>query len=89
MLEQECISTIPPSEKVAALSKIYFEKVHPIFPVIDAEAYNDLSLTDPGHTLLQQGICLAASKNFIARPHLILGLSSPVSCNFSDFQSLL
>lgn len=74
-------STIPPPEKVAALSKIYFEKVHPIFPVVDQEAYHDLSPTDPGHVLLQQGICLAASKNFVARPHLIIALSSPpLSC---------
>ena len=81
MLEQECRSTIPPPEKVEALSKIYFEKVHPIFPVIDQEAYHNLSPADPAHVLLQQGICLAASKNFIARPHLIIAPSSPpMSC---------
>jgi hypothetical protein len=81
MLEQECRSTVPPPEKVEALSKIYFEKVHPIFPVIDVEAHHNLSPTDPGHVLLQQGICLAASKNFAARPHLIIAPSSPpLSC---------
>jgi Fungal specific transcription factor domain len=81
MLEQECKSTIPPPEKVEALSKIYFEKVHPIFPVIDQEAYQNLNHADPGYILLQQGICLAASKNFAARQHLIMGGSShPLSC---------
>jgi hypothetical protein len=81
MLEQECKSTIPPPDKVEALSKIYFEKVHPIFPVIDQEAYHNLNPTDPGHIFLQQGICLAASKNFAARQHLIMGESSqPLSC---------
>jgi hypothetical protein len=81
MLEQECRSTIPPPEKVEALSKIYFEKVHPIFPVIDEEAYQNLSPQDPGHVLLQQGICLAASKNFTARSLLIITPSSPpLSC---------
>ncbi len=81
MLEEECRSTIPPPEKVEALSKIYFEKVHPIFPVIDQETYSSLSPADPGYVLLQQGVCLAASKNFIARPHLIIAPSSPpMSC---------
>jgi hypothetical protein len=85
MLEQECRSTIPPPEKAEALSKIYFEKVHPIFPVIDEEAYHNLSPTDPSHVLLQQGICLAASKNFSARPHLIIAQSSPtLSCREFD-----
>jgi len=76
MLEQECRSTIPPQENIEALSKIYFEKVHPIFPVIDQAAYRNLNPTDPGYVLLQQGICLAASKNFGARPHLIIESSS-------------
>ena len=81
MLEQECKSTIPPRDNMEALSKIYFEKVHPIFPVIDVEAYHSLSAIDPGHILLQQGICLAASKNFSARPHLIIESSAPaLSC---------
>ena len=81
MLEEECRSTIPPREKVEALSKIYFEKVHPILPVIDQETYSSLSPADPGYVLLQQGICLAASKNFVARPHLIISPSSPpMSC---------
>jgi hypothetical protein len=81
MLEEECRSTIPPREKVEALSKIYFEKVHPILPVIDQETYSSLSPADPAYVLLQQGICLAASKNFIARPYLIISPSSqPMSC---------
>jgi hypothetical protein len=86
MLEEECRSTIPPPEKVEALSRIYFEKVHPIFPVINQEAYHNFSPADPGHVLLQQGICLAASKNLIARPHLIIAPSSPpMSCReFGD-----
>ncbi len=81
MLEQECRSTIPPPAKVEALTKIYFEKVHPIFPVIDDEAYRNLDARDPGCILLKQGMCLAASKNFAARPHLIIEDSSPLlSC---------
>jgi hypothetical protein len=80
MLEQECKSTIPPLEKVEALSRIYFEKIHPIFPIIDQEAYRNLSPSDPGYTLLQQGICLAASKNLSAKPHLILSSTNLMGC---------
>ena len=72
MLEHECISMVPTPARMEALSRIYFEKVHPIFPVIDKQAYNILDATDPGKVLLQQGICLAASKNFIAREYLVL-----------------
>jgi hypothetical protein len=68
------------------LSKLYFEKIQPIFPVIDRNAYHGLSPTDPGRILLQQGICLAVSKNFAARQHLVLTESnSALSCReFGD-----
>jgi hypothetical protein len=81
ILEQECLAALPASATLAALSKIYFERVHPIFPVIDLTAYENLSLKDPARIILQQGICLAASKNFTARQHLVLTESEPpLSC---------
>ena len=81
ILEQESLATIPASATLETLSKIYFERVHPIFPVIDLTTYENLSLKDPARILLQQGICLAASKNFAARQHLVLTESeSPLSC---------
>ncbi|KFY82221.1 hypothetical protein V500_10714 [Pseudogymnoascus sp. VKM F-4518 (FW-2643)] len=73
VLEQECLATMPPPHKFAALSNIYFEKIHPIFPVIDENIYHSLNQTDPRRILLQQGVCLAASKNFAAKEHLFLG----------------
>ena len=81
VLVEETLSTLPPRAKIDALSKIYFERIHPIFPVIDENGFNDLQTTDPGRILLQQGICLAASKNYVAREHLFLtGLDSPLTC---------
>jgi len=77
MMEQECLSTIPSPARLEALSRIYFEKVNPIFPVIDEGTYRDRQLTDPERILLNQGICLAASKNFAAREHLVLPDISP------------
>lgn len=76
MLEQECRSMLPSPAQVEALSKIYFEKVHSILPVIDITVYNSLEHTDPCRIILTQGICLAASKDFDARPHLTLTDSS-------------
>ncbi|KAH6665929.1 hypothetical protein B0J14DRAFT_678508 [Halenospora varia] len=73
MLEQECLATMPPPASFNALSKIYFDRMHPIFPVVNENLYHSLQNTDPGRILLQQAICLAASKNFVARPHLFLG----------------
>ncbi len=72
MLEQECLSMLPPAPQREALSKIYFEKVHLILPAIDEKAYRSFADQDPGKLLLQQGICLAASKHLAARQYLIL-----------------
>jgi hypothetical protein len=89
LLEQECLSTIPPASQTEALSKIYFEKMHPIFPVIDENQYRELHESDPGRILIQQSICLAASKNFTARQLLIMKDSDQLlSCReFGDRMS--
>ncbi|KAH8647557.1 hypothetical protein BGZ60DRAFT_570332 [Tricladium varicosporioides] len=84
MLEQECLATMPPLASLDALSKIYFDRMHPIFPVVNESLYHSLQNTDPGRILLQQAICLAASKNFVARPHLFLG-DSELPLNSKEF----
>ncbi|CZR50816.1 uncharacterized protein PAC_00690 [Phialocephala subalpina] len=81
MLEQECLSALPAPARLDALIKIYFDKVYPILPVVAEADYQDLPTTDPHRVLLQQGICLAASKNIAARQHLVLDESAlPLSC---------
>lgn len=86
MLEEECLSTIPSLARSEALSNIYFERIHPIFPVLNDNAYRGLDQSDPARILLQQGICLAASKNPSAIHHLVLAESTePLSCReFGD-----
>jgi hypothetical protein len=84
MLKQECLSTIPPPPNIEALSHIYFEKIHSIFPVLDREAYINLDSKDPARILLQQGICLAASKDFAARNSLILAESILIPRKFGE-----
>lgn len=80
MLEQQCLSAIPSPANVGSLTKIYFKKVYPILPVVDEADYMDLLSTDPHRILLQQGICLAASKNLAASKHLIFEESEPLTC---------
>jgi hypothetical protein len=63
------------------LSKIYFDRIHPIFPVIDRDSYYARDLDDPARILLQQGICLAASKDFAAKKDLFLtGAGLTLNC---------
>ena len=78
LLEQECLNTLPSADRYAPLSRIYFEKIHPIFPVIDKSLLESLPVTDNRRILLQQGICLAASKNAAARGLLFLSGSESV-----------
>lgn len=86
LIEQECMSVLPSVSRVEALSNIYFEKVHPIFPVLDETRYHSLHGQDPELIILQQAICLAASKNFTARQYLFLkGYDQLLSCReFGD-----
>ncbi|KAK0118980.1 hypothetical protein ONS95_007847 [Cadophora gregata] len=79
LLEQECLSTMPPPDGFQALSQIYFDKVFPIFPVVNQSTIQSSQISKPDSTILQQGICLAASKNQAAGPYLILGDAS-LSC---------
>lgn len=81
LIEQECLSTIPPIPHLVVLSQIYFDKINPIFPIIDETKYNELSTSDPARILLDQAISLAASKNFSAAEHLTLNeTDSPMTC---------
>ena len=64
---------VPPPDETQALAQIYFDKVYPIFPVVDESTFHSDHLLKPERTILQQGICLAASKNHVAEQYLVLG----------------
>lgn len=84
VLEEETLSTLPPLPNATALSNLYFEKMHPIIPFVDQNGFQSLPTNDPRRILLQQGICLAASKLFVSNQHLILpGSDSPLT--YRDF----
>ncbi|KAF7874346.1 hypothetical protein EAF04_003018 [Stromatinia cepivora] len=81
LIEQECLSTMPPKNHLEVLTRIYFEKINPVFPIIDENNYRGLPPSSPCRILLKQAICLAASKNFAAAEHLILNeADSPMTC---------
>lgn len=84
VLEQECLTTIPSPARCEALTKIYFEKIHPIFPVIDEVTFQGLQPSDPSRILMQQSICLAASKTFASRQYLVFTDSGPL-CSCREF----
>jgi hypothetical protein len=69
-LVDEVLATMAPKRQGDVLEGLYFEKIHPIFPVLDEASYRLLATTDPARNLLRQGICLAASRNLCARDHL-------------------
>lgn len=78
ILQEEVLSTMPPPPHASALSTLYFEKMHPILPVIDQNLLQTLPTEDPRRVLLLQGVCLAASKSFTLNQHLILHGSSSI-----------
>ncbi|KAF7914959.1 hypothetical protein BELL_0016g00040 [Botrytis elliptica] len=77
LIEQECLSTMPPIPHLEALSRIYFEKINTIFPIINETTFRNLAPSVPCRALLEQAICLAASKSFAAADHLILDEAGP------------
>ena len=73
LLQKECLSMLPSAESVDALSSIYFERIHPLMPIIKKKDFDCMPLSDASRILLQQGMCLAASMNICAKRHLQLG----------------
>lgn len=64
---------LPPSLGIERLYKIYLDDIHPIFPAIDINAFEQkVNLGAHDHVFLQQAICLAASKSPSAKPFLRL-----------------
>ena len=69
-LRQECLSILPPPFELETLTRIYFSKVDPIFPILKGE---DLDTYQPQETAaFKQCICLVAALDPKARDHLRL-----------------
>lgn len=84
ILEEECLSTVPPLAHRNALRAVYFNKIHPLLPIINKSAYDSLPDDSPSRLLLDQGMCLVASADFSLRDHLFLS-DDPTVLPFKDF----
>ncbi|CRL28684.1 Transcription factor, fungi [Penicillium camemberti] len=60
-LEDHCLSVLPSPDNLAGLTHIYLEHIHPIFPILDYETYQNTPSDSPEWVLLSQTICFAAS----------------------------
>ncbi|PGH13103.1 hypothetical protein AJ80_06475 [Polytolypa hystricis UAMH7299] len=79
LLEKECLRIIPSPADITALTSIYLEEVHPIFPAIDMKAYDAMQPNSHTKVLLSQAICLAASSNPKAKEFLRISSDTPLS----------
>jgi hypothetical protein len=52
------------------LLRIYKENIHPIFPVLDYDSYQDMPAKSPERIILSQSICIAASIDRNAKQYL-------------------
>ena len=86
-LVEECLKLIPPTEDLKVLKRIFSEKIHPIFPVLDnADLERDASTTFGA--LIAQVISLAASTDPAASHHLRLSQGGPI-LGFQEFHRRL
>jgi hypothetical protein len=69
-LRRECMATIPPERELNLLSNLYYEKIDPIFPVLNQEPWEKHNAMET--IALKQCICLVASLDPTMCPHLRL-----------------
>ncbi|KAJ5924299.1 hypothetical protein N7466_008486 [Penicillium verhagenii] len=81
-LQEKC-SILPAFGDIEGLLRIYLENIHPIFPILDYDAYRTMSDTSPDKILLSQGICLAASLDRKATQYLNIPRANTPRCDFS------
>ncbi|KAL4876194.1 hypothetical protein BJY04DRAFT_210746 [Aspergillus karnatakaensis] len=63
------------------LLQIYIENIHPIFPIVDVDAYQSMPPTSAEKILLSQSICMAVSRERKAKPHLCLVTTVQATAN--------
>ncbi|KIA75364.1 hypothetical protein HK57_00147 [Aspergillus ustus] len=71
-VKEQCLTVLPSQDDMEALLQIYKENIHPIFPVLDHDAYQSMALDSPEKTLLSQSICIAVSRDRRAKQYLRL-----------------
>jgi hypothetical protein len=67
-LEESCLSLLPDSTDFKALCNIYFDEIHPIFPILDRQSFETSPSHFPSSIAVGQVICLMASSSSTAEP---------------------
>lgn len=67
----ECLRLLPPPRHYAALQRIYADKIHPFFPILDLDLLDQAPNLES--TVTKQVVALAAATDPNAAPHLYLG----------------
>ncbi|KAM0330670.1 hypothetical protein ACHAQA_003622 [Verticillium albo-atrum] len=83
-LRKECMSLLPPEYEFGLLSRLYYAKFDPLFPILHEEAIDQHDAMDA--VALRQCICLQASLDPSMRPHLRLPHNEAVLSQL-DFRS--
>jgi len=76
-LWNHCLPCRPPPSDYAVLKRIYFEKMNPIFPIIEEQALST-QLDEVIETLVQQVVSLAAAADPEATQHLRVSPAGPL-----------
>ncbi|KAL4946819.1 hypothetical protein BDV06DRAFT_181610 [Aspergillus oleicola] len=71
-LEEQCLNVLPSHDNMEALLRIHMENIHPIFPILDYEAYQLMAAKSPERILLSQSICIAVSRDRKAKQYFRL-----------------
>ncbi|KAI1821173.1 hypothetical protein F4861DRAFT_483272 [Xylaria intraflava] len=72
-----CLPCRPPAPDYEVLKRIYFEKMNPIFPILDDPSACD-HLDEPTEVLIQQVVSLAAAADPEATQHLRVSPNGPL-----------
>ncbi|KAI1437364.1 hypothetical protein GGR50DRAFT_98398 [Xylaria sp. CBS 124048] len=73
-----CLPCRPPAPDYEVLKRMYFEKMNPIFPILDDPSAHTNSLDEPTEILVQQIISLAAAADPDATQHLRVSPHGPL-----------
>jgi len=87
-LQKECLSLLPPKEDYLKLEDVFFDRIHPVFPVLDTSILKGDDQTSVVAILSRQVACLAAATDSSVARHLRLHPDGQV-LSFQEFHHRL
>ncbi|KAL3463488.1 hypothetical protein BJX64DRAFT_256828 [Aspergillus heterothallicus] len=78
-LKDQCLSVLPSENDMEALGSIYMANIHPLFPIINYEAYKCMPANCAEKILLSQSICIAVSRESSAKQYIRLSAQPQLS----------